>query len=165
MIFVAVAFFECAVFVSTIENTLTPLRRLLLPYQQMATGRGTTTHAARNAAAAAALANPALVALLPPAGKAMVAEHLAATRHHPGKALSAAFNSTLGLAASAARDPSEGANAALQLTPGAPVSLPLHLPFAPSAGTPTLAPAQLPSQPAQQNSHRPRSRSNATAAA
>lgn len=45
--------------------------------QEMARGRGTSSHAARNAAAASALENPALLSLLPPAAKAQVADYRA----------------------------------------------------------------------------------------
>jgi hypothetical protein len=59
--------------------------------QEMSRGRGTTSSAARNVAAAAALQNPSLLSLLPPAAKAQVADYRARFGAPPSKLLERAL--------------------------------------------------------------------------
>jgi dsRNA-specific ribonuclease len=59
---------------------------------EMATGRGTNTAAARNNAAAVAMQNPSLVALLPAVAKTIVTEHLNKIGAPPSKVLSKALH-------------------------------------------------------------------------
>ena len=88
---------------------------------EMSRGRATSSATARISAAALALANPALVSLLPAAGKQQVQEFLALTSHRPSKALSSALRDVPGLPAQAAAASLTG-RAGAQRPPGGIVS-------------------------------------------